>query len=135
MIDDDILILVRYRLDQARSAAEDAGLLLESKRPPFGIVNRAYYAMFYSVLALLQLNNLVPKKHAGALTLFDAEFVKQGIFPKELSRDIHHAFDLRQASDYQVVDSVTESEARDIYGKAEAFVMKIEKYINTLISV
>jgi uncharacterized protein (UPF0332 family) len=112
MIDKDVLTLVRYRLNQAQAAIEDAGLLLESKRPPFGIVNRAYYAMFYAVLALLQINNLVSKKHGGVLTLFDTEFVMKGIFPKEMSRDIHNAFDLRQASDYQIIESVTENEER-----------------------
>lgn len=45
-------ILVRYRLEQADESLESAQLLLDNGkyRPS---VSRSYYAMFYSVLALL----------------------------------------------------------------------------------
>jgi uncharacterized protein (UPF0332 family) len=55
-------------------------------------VNRAYYAMFYAVLALLAQRRQETSKHAGAISLFDREFVKPGVFPRELSQWLHHAF-------------------------------------------
>jgi uncharacterized protein (UPF0332 family) len=51
---DDVLLLVRYRLEQANEALADAEFLFAGQRGPRSIVNRAYYAMFYAVLALFK---------------------------------------------------------------------------------
>jgi len=62
---EEVTPLVRYRLEQADAALGDAKFLLEGNRSPQSIVNRAYYAMFYAALALLQKIGKVPSKHAG----------------------------------------------------------------------
>lgn len=49
-------------------------------------MNRLYYAMFYAVLALLQEKEMGTSKHSGAIALFDREYVKTGLFPKEMSK-------------------------------------------------
>lgn len=49
---EDITALINYRLEQARTALDDAKFLLDGNRSPQSIVNRAYYAMFYAALAL-----------------------------------------------------------------------------------
>ena len=90
--------LVRYRLGQAREALREARLLQEAAADR-GAVNRAYYAMFYAVLALLATRGLGTSKHSGAIGLFDREFVKSGVFDKSLSRALHLAFDQRQTHD------------------------------------
>jgi len=82
-------VLIRYRLEQARTALEDAQFLLQNRRSSQSIVNRAYYAMFYAALALLQQGGNIPKKHAGVIGLFDTEYVAKGTFPRELSKDFH----------------------------------------------
>jgi hypothetical protein len=87
--------LVKHRLQQAQVALDDAGFLLHGHRSAQSIINRSYYAMFYAVLALLQETGNVPSKHAGAISLFDTEFVAKGIFSKGLSKDLHRAFELR----------------------------------------
>jgi len=63
MKEDEIQILTQYRLEQARTALNDARFLLEGRRSPQSIVNRAYYAMFYAALALLQKIGKIPSKH------------------------------------------------------------------------
>jgi uncharacterized protein (UPF0332 family) len=99
MMTENIQALVTYRLEQADESLEAARILLGNNliRPS---VNRAYYAMFYAVLALLAQGKKETSKHSGAIALFDRDFVKQGIFKKEYSRWLHDAFDLRQRSDY-----------------------------------
>ncbi len=129
MIPEDINLLVKYRMEQSRASIGDARILLENSASFFGTVNRSYYAMFYAVLAILQLHELVPKKHTGAISLFDSEFVLKGTFQKELSKDLHRAFDLRQSSDYQVTQTVSREEAIDILDKAVLFVNAVEDYI------
>jgi len=126
-----VVELVKLRLEHARIASEDAQFLLNGKRSPQSIINRACYAMFYAVLALLQTTSKVPAKHTGVLSLFDTEFVMKGIFPKALSKDFHQAFELRQVSDYQPVKPLTFAEAQDISAKSQLFVDNVKQYLKT----
>ena len=100
---EEIRQLVRYRVSQARAALADAQCLLEGSGSAMSVINRSYYAMFYAVLALLQSIGKAPSKHAGAISLFDSEFVREGHFEKQLSKDLHRAFELRQAHDYRSI--------------------------------
>ena len=126
---DDIKILIRYRLEQAQVALDDAKYLLEGGRSSQSIVNRSYYAMFYAALALLQKISKTPSKHSGVISLFDKEFVMKGIFEKELSKDFHKAFELRQTFDYKVIKNIGLGKAQEIYQKAVIFVKEVDKYL------
>ncbi len=55
--------------------------------------------MFYSVQAVLLTRNLSLSTHRGVISAFGEHFVKTGIFPKEMSRELNHAFEKRQVSD------------------------------------
>jgi uncharacterized protein (UPF0332 family) len=119
--------LIQYRLESAREMLHDASVLKENGGSPVSIVNRAYYSVFYAALALLVTVNIEPNKHVGVLAKFDELFVREGIFPKEMSRILHHAFDLRQAGDYQKSRVITEEQAVEVLASAEAFVKAIEE--------
>lgn len=122
-------VLISYRLEQAQTALDDAGYLLAGRRSPQSIINRSYYAMFYAVLALLQKIGKIPSKHAGVISLFDTEFVKQGIFPKELSQDMHKAFELRQVSDYRTTKPLKIDQAEHVLKSAVGFVRAVKDYL------
>lgn len=129
MKNEEVTPLVRYRLEQADAALGDAKFLLEGNRSPQSIVNRAYYAMFYAALALLQKIGKVPSKHAGVIGLFDTEFVLKGVFPPELSQDFHKAFELRQVSDYRVLQPLSREKAEDTWNRAARFVEAVSRYV------
>lgn len=78
-------------------------------------------------MALLVTADIEPNKHTGVLAKFDELFVRQGIFPKEMSRIIHHVFDMRQAGDYQKSKVITEKQAVKVLTSAEEFVKAIEE--------
>ncbi|MEW6418879.1 MAG: HEPN domain-containing protein [Nitrospirota bacterium] len=124
-----IVTLIKHRLEEAQTALDDAQFLLDGNRGPQSILNRAYYAMFYAVLALLQKIGKVPSKHTGVISLFDTEFVLKGIFPKEFSKDFHKAFELRQASDYKTFKPISKEKAETTLNKAKEFVEAIRKYL------
>ena len=128
MMTENIKALVAYRLEQADECLEAARTLLDKKliRPS---VNRAYYAMFYAVLALLARGKKETSKHSGVIALFDRDFVKQGIFKKDYSRWLHDAFDLRQRSDYAAEYHASLEEAEITLKNAERFVIEIEKVL------
>ncbi len=119
--------LIQYRLDSAHEMLRDARLLQENDGSPVSIVNRAYYSVFYATLALLVTEDVEPNKHAGVLAKFDELFVRQGIFPKEMSQILHHAFDMRQAGDYQKSKVITGEQAADVLNSAEEFIRAIAK--------
>jgi uncharacterized protein (UPF0332 family) len=128
MTTDNVKALVAYRLEQADESLEAASILLDQGliRPS---VNRAYYAMFYAVLALLAGRKKETSKHTGAISLFDREFVKTGIFPKDLSRWLHGAFDLRQRTDYETQLQVSKEESIRILTEAREFVAEVKAKI------
>ena len=122
--------LIEYRLESAREMLRDARLLQENGGSPVSIVNRAYYSMFYATLAVLVKEDIEPTKHTGVLSKFDELFVRQGVFSKEMSRIIHHAFDMRQAGDYQKSKVITEEQAIEVLNSAEEFVKTIENKLS-----
>jgi uncharacterized protein (UPF0332 family) len=128
MIGDEMLALVRYRLEQAEQALRDGRTLLGSGSYN-ATVNRAYYAMFYAILALLCVRGRGTSKHTGALELFDREFVRTGAFDKEMSRWLHEAFDLRQGADYKEMVLVTRERAEKAIQNAEMFVSQVKGYL------
>jgi uncharacterized protein (UPF0332 family) len=119
--------LIQYRLDSAQEMLRDARLLKDNGGSPVSIVNRAYYAVFYAALALLVTADVEPNKHAGVLAKFDELFIRQGMFPKEMSKILHHAFDMRQAGDYQKSKVITEEQAAEVLISAEKFVRTIQE--------
>jgi len=118
MSEDQLAALLRYRMQQADETLHEAEILLNQSSYR-GAINRAYYAMFYSVLALLATKKLGTSKHSGVISLFDREFVKTGLFPRELSRSLRVAFDRRQTHDYgevgQIDKSIRHSAKRSVF--------------------
>jgi len=120
--------IVSYRIEQAQIALDDAIYLDAGGRSPQSIVNRCYYAMFYATLALLQDIGKAPTKHSGIISLFDTEYVMKGLFPRELSKDLHKAFELRQSSDYKVRPTMSEEQVKEEIDKASRFVEAVKSY-------
>ena len=58
--------LILYRIEQAKETLQDAHLLFNGEGSLQSIINRAYYAMFYSTLALLTTLEKGSSKHSGA---------------------------------------------------------------------
>jgi len=134
MMTQNIQALVAYRMEQADESLAAAQILLDKEmiRPS---VNRSYYAMFYAVLALLAVKKMETSKHSGAISLFDREFVKQGVFKKDLSLWLHDAFDLRQLSDYAAQSSITSDDAQRALDHAGEFVKKVKDILKKNYSI
>jgi uncharacterized protein (UPF0332 family) len=120
--------LLRHRIAQAGETLREAEILVGGAAPR-GAINRAYYAMFYALLALLATRQRGTSKHSGVISLFDREFVKTGLFPRELSRALHLAFDRRQKHDYGEMMPATVEMAEETLRDAKAFVLAIETYL------
>lgn len=121
--------LAQYRLKQAEESIDEALCLLHGKGSPRSIINRAYYAMFYSVLALMVFESYSSSKHSGVLSYFNKRFIKKGVFPEELGRSINKAFELRQEGDYREYVELSNEQVEPFIGKAKAFLNKVMEYL------
>jgi uncharacterized protein (UPF0332 family) len=125
MIVSDSVIL---RLEQAKESLIEAETL-KNNNLLRGAINRAYYAMFYAVMALATLKDHVTSKHSGIIAFFDKEFIKTKLFSPGLSRALHLGFDRRQSNDYGEIWDVNEEEAFSALADATAFVKAVDTYI------
>ncbi|MBE3571564.1 MAG: HEPN domain-containing protein [Moorella humiferrea] len=122
-------VLIQYRLNEACEVLSDAQKLLAAQGSPRSIVNRIYYAMFYATLALLATIEQGSSKHSGVIALFDRHFVKTGVFPKEFSKALHRAFEIRQQGDYGEITPVTVEDAIELLQEAEKFIQAVQDYL------
>lgn len=126
---EELLALIRYRLAEAEDSIKEAKVLLKEGMSMRAVMNRLYYAMFYAVLALLQERQLGTSKHIGAISLFDREFIKTGIFDKSISKALHRASELRQKGDYMEQSEITQKDVDEMLPEAITFVGKIKEYL------
>ena len=122
-------ILAKYRLKQAKESIDEAEYLFFGKKSLRSVINRVYYAMYYAVLALLIFEKFISSKHTGVLSFFNKEFIKEGVFPKEMGSWINKAFELRQTGDYREYVNLTDEQVEPYIGYAKTFVEKLEEYL------
>lgn len=120
--------IVRERMDEARETLLEAETLLAQDLRR-GVINRSYYAMFYAVLALASSKGQAISKHTHAIAFFDKEFVRKGIFPKEISRSLHFGFEDRQTRDYGEIWEIDRVDVEATFQDARKFVDAIENYL------
>ena len=130
MSKDQLTALLRYRMEQANETLREAEILFNQSAYR-GVINRAYYAMFYSVLALLATKKLGTSKHSGVIGLFDREFVKTGLFARNLSRALRLTFDRRQTHDYGELTEISEQIAQETLNDAKVFISAVESYLRS----
>lgn len=96
--------------------------------------NRAYYACFYCLIALLYTKKVYSKTHQGAKAKFSELFIKTDIFPIEISDSISLLFDYRQEADYDLDADITGEEADMLIAKASEIYSLCNTYFQKLVS-
>ncbi len=89
----------KYRIERSKEDLEAAHLLFDAGN--YRIANnRAYYSIFHAMRAVLVFDDYDSSKHSGVIAEFRRKYIKEGIFPVEISKMIGEAFTIRNASDY-----------------------------------
>jgi uncharacterized protein (UPF0332 family) len=129
MTDKETLFLYRHK--QAEETLLEAQKMLEAGFSPRSIINRAYYSVFYMLLALFLKTevNIKTSKHMGVISLFDKEFIKTGKVDKYYSTILHDLFDARQEGDYKEFVELTADDAAGFVKLAEKFLEGIKKLV------
>jgi uncharacterized protein (UPF0332 family) len=123
--------LFSYRLRQAEETLNDAEKMAEDKLSTRSIINRAYYSMFYAVLALFIHSDINPRtsKHSGVIAIFDKEFVHPGTVDRHFSKMLHRLFEARQEVDYKELVEVPMEDAKEFVRLAGEFLLAMKKVI------
>lgn len=120
--------LMKYRLEMAGERLLSSKVLLDAGSYKDSI-GRSYYAMFTAVRALLAMDGQDFSKHAGVISYFQKEYIKNGKMDKKYSKYISQAFQIRNNSDYADFFLVSLQDAKEQYEKAKEFLDMIEIYI------
>lgn len=91
--------IVRYWWGRALESLDASRRELAAGAYVFAM-NRAYYALFYAVSALLLEGGHRFKKHSGVRAAFNREIIKTGRLEKTHGNLYNEIFDDRQAGDY-----------------------------------
>ena len=116
--------IVEYRIERAFLSLKEAKANLEMGFYEVA-ANRLYYAAHYAVIALLIANQITAKSHDGSISQFGMNFVKTGIFPKEMGKLLNNLFNTRQAGDYSDKFYMQEEDVEPLLAPTEDFVAKV----------
>jgi uncharacterized protein (UPF0332 family) len=96
-------------------------------------VNRAYYAAFYAMRALLALVAKDSSKHSGVISLFNQEFIKTGFISEVSFKSIQLLMDLRHEADYQDFSEIKEDEAQEAVQSAQIIISSLDEALKKLL--
>ena len=124
MISDEEKIL----LNKAKQSLDAARILFRESFNDFS-ASRAYYAIFYSLEALLLSKDMSFSKHSAVISAFGKHFIKTGIFENKYHQYAIDAFDMRNLGDYGAMYSVDRQKAEELIKNAGELVMEIERHL------
>ncbi len=126
-------ILIRNSLEKSKQALSDAEYGLKDGRKNI-ILNRLYYSIFYSVLALGYKENFVTSKHPQLMGWFNKRYIHENkIFSKRMNEIYKSAYINRQESDYDItkLKEISSGDLRNALDDAKYFIDEVEKYLVT----
>ena len=133
MYSEETVALATYRINQAKENLEEAEALFSIKKYK-GASNRAYYAIFHAIKAILALEETDFKKHSSVMAYFNKEYVSTDIFPRELGKRINEARLFREKSDYVDFYIVTREECKVQIDTAMFTIEATDKYLKERLS-
>lgn len=119
---------IRYRLETSRKTFKAAKILAENGYWNSAI-NRLYYAIFYSVNALLYNSDISVKKHSSVKSQFTLHYIKTGKLDKKFGQLLSDLFDLRQKGDYDNIYDYDEESVMPLIPVVEEMLEVLEKAI------
>lgn len=119
----------KYRLEKAKDTLDTAEAILKIGKDFTSANNRAYYAIFYAIKAVLALEQIDFKKHKDVIAYFNKNYVNKEIFPKNIGRRIAQAQRIREDSDYDDEYQPSLEKTQNQIDTAKEFIDLAEKYI------
>lgn len=129
MDNETIESFARYRLNKAKETLETARMIFNDGKDFTSANNRAYYAIFYAIRAVLAIEEIDFKRHKDVLAYFNKEYVNKEKFPKKIGRKISQAQRVREDSDYDDDYEPSLEKTEQQIDTAQELIDLVEKYI------
>ena len=130
MDDETIESFAKYRLEKAKETLHTAKVVFKEVKDYTSANNRAYYAIFYAIRAVLALEQKDFKRHKDVVAYFNQNYINKEIFPKMIGRKIAQAQKIREDSDYDDEYEPSYEKTQQQINTAEELIKYVEKYIN-----
>ena len=127
--DENMTAYVRYRLEKAQEVYQAACVLYDASQWN-SVINRLYYACFYSASALLLHYEIEANTHNGVKTQLSMHFVRTGRLSLDYGATFSLLFEKRQASDYSDFAYCDLALVDTLRPRAEAFIDAMERLIH-----
>jgi uncharacterized protein (UPF0332 family) len=127
--DNDRIDLIKYRLQQAEEVVSDVELLINNNRFR-SAVNRIYYGMFYSLLALGLAEGFETSKHAQLIGWFNKNFVYSGKINDRFGKIVTKAYNRRTKSDYDTFVTYEKDKVLQMFTEMKDFIGEIKLHLN-----
>ena len=121
--------LIKYRLEEAKETIADVELLIENDRLR-AAVNRIYYGMFYSLLALGLAYQFETSKHQQLLGWFNKNFIHEGLIDAKFGKMINKASNRRTQGDYESYVEFDKEIILEMFGEMKEFIVEIERFLS-----
>ena len=120
----------KYRLNRAKETLQTAKMIFKDGKDFSSANNRAYYAIFYAIRAVLAIKEVDFKRHKDVLAYFNKEYINKEIFPKMIGRKISQAQRIREDSDYDDEYEPSLEKTEQQIETAQELIELVEDYIN-----
>ena len=121
--------LIRYRLEEAIETLADVQLLIDNDRLR-AAVNRIYYGMFYSLLALGLAYWFETSKHQQLIGWFNKNFIHVGLIDPKFGKFINKASTRRTQGDYESYVEFDKEIILEMFGEMKEFILEIERFLS-----
>jgi uncharacterized protein (UPF0332 family) len=120
--------LIKHRLDEAKESIKDVQLLIDNDRLR-AAVNRIYYGMFYSLLALGLAYEFETSKHQQLMGWFNKNFVHEGLIDSKFGKIINKASNRRAKGDYESYVEFDKEVILEMFDEMKEFISEIERFL------
>lgn len=134
MLNENRIALSSVRLEQAKEDLETASENLSAGRYK-AANNRAYYAVFTAIRAVLALDAVDFKKHGSVINYFSKNYIRTGMVDEEFEMIVRVASKSRKRSDYEDYYKPAKEEVEDNIDGAGKLLAAIERLIELRLEV
>ncbi|CAN2039114.1 HEPN domain-containing protein [Candidatus Magnetomoraceae bacterium gMMP-15] len=120
--------LIQYRITQAKETISEVKLLFEHTKYR-AAVNRIYYGVFYTLLALGNKYHFTTSKHGQLIGWFNKNFIKEGIFDRKYGKILRQAFKNRTQGDYDAFINFSKNDVLKQFEDMKDFISTVENHI------
>lgn len=130
MLTQNRINLSRVRMESAKEDLQTAVENLEQGRYKASN-NRAYYAIFHAIRAVLALDGVDFKTHGQVIGNFNKDYINTGLIDRSFSTIIKTASKSRTSSDYEDFYEATKEEAESNISGTNKLLESVERLIET----